>query len=165
MQQEGGGRKLVLVATIVLAVVVLDQLTKTWVVSSMRLHESIPVIEGLVSLTYVRNTGAAFSLLAGAPAAFRVPFFLTVAAIAIVAIGLFLWNTPASQRLTLIALALVLGGASGNLIDRLTYGEVIDFVDVYWGDWHWPAFNVADSAISIGVIGMLYSTFTATDAG
>jgi signal peptidase II len=129
----------------VLAVVVLDQLTKMWVVSSMRLHESVPLIDGLLSLTYVRNTGAAFSLLAGAPEAFRVPFFLTVASVAIVAIGLFLWNTPASHRLTLVALALVLGGAAGNLIDRLTYGEVIDFVDVYWGDWHWPAFNVADS--------------------
>jgi signal peptidase II len=153
----GAGGKYVLVVSIALAIVVLDQVTKIWVDTAMRLYQSIPIVDGFLSLTYVRNTGAAFSMLAGMSEAYRVPFFATVAIVAIVAIVYFVRSTPASEKTVLVACGFVLGGAVGNLIDRLLYGSVIDFVDVYYGDWHWPAFNVADSFISIGVALLLLS--------
>lgn len=152
--QGSGFGKYVLVIIIALIIVVLDQITKIWVDSSMTLYESIPLIDGF-SLTYVRNTGAAFSMFADMSESYRVPFFLTVAAIAIVGIFYFVHSTPASQSLVLVACGFVLGGAIGNVIDRVAYGSVIDFLDVYYGTWHWPAFNVADSFISTGVVLLL----------
>jgi signal peptidase II len=161
MEERG---KYGLVAAIVVVIIVLDQITKLWVASAMELHESIQVFPWL-NLTYVRNTGAAFSMFSGQPAAFRVPFFTIVSLLAGGAIMLFIRQTPASQRAVLIASALVLGGAIGNLIDRLVYGEVIDFVDVHWRGMHWPAFNVADSCITVGVILLLLRTlFTSEEA-
>jgi len=147
--------KYVLVIGVAAAIVALDQLTKAWIASSFRLHDTVPIVDGLVELTYVRNTGAAFSLLAGRSALFRVPFFTVVAILAGFAIVGFIRQTPASQRLVLLACAAVLGGATGNLIDRLLHGEVIDFVVVHWRDWYWPAFNVADSFITVGVVVLL----------
>jgi signal peptidase II len=135
-----------------LAVVVLDQLTKAIVLARMELHESIPVVDGFFSLTYVRNTGAAFGIFAGYGAAVRVPMLL---AVAVVALGVLLWfvrTIPADRRLVIAACGGVLGGAVGNMIDRAAYGEVIDFLDLYVGAYHWPAFNVADSAITVGVV-------------
>jgi signal peptidase II len=134
------------------AVVALDQLTKAIVVRSMELHQSIPVIDGLFSLTYVRNTGAAFGLMAGrlGPEA-RAAFFLTVSAVAMAVLGWFLRGVPAERRLVVAACGAVLGGAVGNMIDRATLGEVVDFLDLHVRGWHWPAFNVADMAITVGV--------------
>jgi signal peptidase II len=157
-------RKYVLVACVVAGVLLLDQLTKQWVASTLTLHQSMPVVDGLFHITYVRNTGAAFSLLAGKSAAFRVPFFALVSLVAGFALVTFVRRTPASQRLVLIACAGVLGGALGNLVDRLRYGEVIDFLDVHWRGFYWPAFNVADSCISVGVVVLLISSLaTASD--
>ncbi len=155
--------KYVLVFSVALVIVIADQITKIWVDTDMTLYQSIPVIDGFFSLTYVRNTGAAFSMFADMSEAYRIPFFLAVAVIAVVGILYFVYSTPKSQKLVLLACGFVLGGALGNLIDRVAYGSVIDFLDVYWGDWHWPAFNVADSFITIGVALLLLSSVFAKD--
>ena len=139
------------------AVVVLDFATKALVEARIPLHHAVPVVDGLFSLVHVRNTGAAFSLLAEAPAALRVPLFVAIAVAAVAAVLALLRKLDDRQRLLTAALALVLGGAIGNLVDRLRYGAVVDFLLVYWRDWHWPAFNVADSAISIGVVVLLWT--------
>ena len=107
--------------------------------------------EGLFHLTYVRNPGAAFGLFAKHGEAFRRPFFLAVTAIALVVIGVVVRRLPRGRPWTLTSLALVFGGALGNLIDRAFRGYVVDFFDAYIGSYHWPVFNVADSVICIGV--------------
>jgi len=140
-----------LAGTVAVVVLLLDQLTKLAVTSFMALHESIPVIDGFFSLTYVRNTGAAFGLLAGQLASLRVAFFVAVSALAVVVLVWFLRGVPASRRTVIVACGGVLGGALGNMVDRIAFGEVIDFADVYVGSYHWPAFNVADAAITLGV--------------
>lgn len=137
------------VSSILTIVVVLDQITKYLVESRIRLYEVIPVVPGFFNLTHVRNKGAAFSLLASAPAPFRSVFFTAVALAALGVIALMI--RKAQDRLLIAALALVAGGAMGNLIDRVRYGEVVDFIQWYVGTWYWPSFNVADSAISVGV--------------
>jgi signal peptidase II len=135
----------------VAGILVLDQLTK-WVVDRMMpLHYSIPIIDGFFNLTYIRNTGAAFGIFAGSAAAFRLPFLILFSLLAIGFMIMMLRRLPDSEKGLITALALILGGALGNLIDRALYGEVIDFLDFYWGSYHWPAFNVADSCITIGV--------------
>jgi signal peptidase II len=118
----------------------------------MTLHESRVVIEGLVHLTYVRNRGAAFGLFSDADLPFQSVLFSAVSLLALGAIAVYFVKLPDRSRLARMALALVMGGALGNLIDRARLGSVIDFVDVFWGPHHWPAFNVADSAISVGVV-------------
>lgn len=150
-----GPGKYVLVVAVALAIVALDQLTKSLVMSSMQLHQMIPIVPGFIELTYVRNTGAAFSMFAGSSAAFRLPFFTLISLLAGAAIIGFVRSTPASHRVVLLACAAVLGGAVGNLIDRVLRGEVVDFVLVHWHEWYWPAFNVADSFITIGVVVLL----------
>lgn len=138
-------------------IVILDQITKIAIVDAFLLHESVAVFPGL-NITYVQNPGAAFSFLSDAGGWQR---WLFIALSSIVSIGLIIWlyTLPVTWRWLAAALALVLGGAIGNLIDRVLYGYVIDFIDVYYQDWHWPAFNVADSAISIGVIMLIIDTF------
>jgi len=130
-------------------VLVVDQLTKIHIDRSMQLYQSIPVIDGLFNITYLRNKGAAFSFLANA--SWRLPFFILVSFVAVVAILIALAKLRDDQRLAAASLSLILSGAIGNLIDRIRLGEVIDFLDVYWRSHHWPAFNVADSAICVGV--------------
>lgn len=131
------------------AILILDQATKLYVDTNFRLHESVPVIPGFFHLTYVRNKGAAFGILADS--AFRVPFFITVSLVAMLGILWYIKSIQSSQRVAIFALSLIFSGALGNLIDRIRLGEVIDFLDVFWRSYHWPAFNVADSAITIGV--------------
>jgi len=133
------------------AVVVLDQATKLLVQRAFRLGESLPVLPGFFNLTYVLNPGAAFGLLAGAAAAFRGPFFIAVSVLAIAVICYYHARYARGHPLPTVGLALILGGALGNLIDRLRVGMVIDFLDFYLGAYHWPAFNVADSGITVGV--------------
>jgi len=148
MSAMAGRRPYVL---LVLAVVVLDQVTKVLVDRFLELHESRPVMDGLIHLTYVRNRGAAFGILSEAGLPYQSGLFALVSLAALLAIGLYAWRIPASSRLPQGALALIMGGALGNLVDRTRLGYVIDFVDVFWGPHHWPAFNVADSCISVGV--------------
>jgi signal peptidase II len=133
--------------------IVLDQGTKLIVDNVMQLHESIPLIP-YFNLTYVHNTGAAFSFLSEA-GGWQRWFFAALAIVISAVLGVWLARLQKHETLLAIALALVLGGAIGNLIDRLAYGYVIDFLDVYYNAWHWPAFNIADSAITLGVVLML----------
>jgi signal peptidase II len=133
-------------------VLVLDQATKLHVHNAFALYESRPLVENFFALTYVRNSGSAFGLLARYdPAVLRI-FFPAVTVLAVVLLVWYLSRLPASQPLTLWGVCLVIGGAVGNGIDRFRIGQVIDFLDVHWYDvYHWPAFNVADSAICVGV--------------
>ena len=140
-----------------LLALILDQLSKLVVVNSMQLYQSIP-ITSFFKLTYVRNTGAAFSFLSDA-GGWQRWFFAGLAILIIMIISVWLTRWKQHETLLAVALSLVLGGAIGNLIDRLAYGYVIDFLDVYYQTWHWPAFNVADSAITLGVILMLLESF------
>jgi signal peptidase II len=138
-------------ALIVASVVTLDQIAKALVDRLMELHESRPIVDGLLSLTYVRNRGAAFGILSEADLPYQSALFSVVSLLALGAIALYALRLPSTDRLAQTALALVMGGALGNLIDRSLHGYVIDFMDFYWKGHHWPAFNVADSCISIGV--------------
>lgn len=132
-------------------VLVLDQLSKLWVAGSFLLHESRPVIPGLFNLTFITNTGAAFGILAGAQGLWRQFFFGGVALVALVVLYLAYREYRAHGQIYMAAIGLVAGGAVGNLIDRLRLGHVIDFLDFYVRHHHWPAFNIADSAITVGV--------------
>ncbi len=133
-------------------VLVLDQATKVLVDKTMVLHQSIEIIPNFADLTYLRNTGAAFGFLAGARSSLRIVFFALISSVAIGCIVYLIRGLRPQRKGLLVSLSLILGGAIGNLIDRLRLGEVIDFIDLHWYDIHWPAFNVADSAISIGVV-------------
>lgn len=137
--------------TVVALVVILDQLTKLIVVGRLDLHESVTVIPGLLDFTYVRNTGAAFGLLNAADFPGKPVVIALIALAALFGVGVYAAQLPVSHRVTRAGLALVLGGAAGNLIDRLRQGFVVDFVDAYWNGWHFWAFNVADAAITVGV--------------
>jgi len=133
-----------------LVVVILDQISKTVITATLRVHESVPVIEGYFHLVHVRNRGMAFGIMNRShPDA---AFYLLVA-MSCLAIGLLIFwffrLKDGDNRLTL-GLSLILGGAIGNLIDRLRFREVVDFLDVFWRSYHWPAFNVADAAITVG---------------
>jgi signal peptidase II len=140
-----------------LLAVILDQGSKLVIDSSMRLYQSIPVMP-YFNLTYVHNTGAAFSFLSEA-GGWQRWFFAGLAILISAVIAVWLARLKQHETLLAVALSLVLGGAIGNLIDRLAYGYVIDFLDVYYGTWHWPAFNIADSAITLGVMLMLAESF------
>ena len=141
-----------LLALLAGTIIAIDQVTKLSIMQSMRLHESIPIVQDFFSLTYIRNPGAAFGLLAGSSNAFRMVFFGVTSLIALALLGTILFRLPEKDWVGQLSISGVLGGAIGNLIDRLRYGEVIDFLDVYVNSYHWPAFNVADSAISVGVV-------------
>ncbi len=134
-----------------LGVVALDQLTKAIVIARIPLYQTIPVIKGCFDLTHLRNAGAAFGLLASAGSAR--PVLVTLLAVAVFA-GVLAWSltSPPEHRLLQTALALVMGGAVGNLIDRVRFQAVTDFLRFYVDRWEWPSFNVADSAISVGVV-------------
>jgi len=144
-------RKWKIVGVWVAAIVICDQITKAIVDRTMSLYDSIQIIDGLFNLTYVRNTGAAFGIFAGSHEVFRRPFLIGVSIVAIGFILVMLRRLREDATGLAVALAFILGGAIGNLIDRIVYGEVIDFLDVYWSTYHWPAFNIADSFITIGV--------------
>lgn len=139
-------------------VLVLDQGTKWMVDRWMTLHQSIEVIPNFVHLTYVRNPGAAFGFLAGGPSFWRITFFTVISILAIGCIVYLLKNLGWEERTTRLSLASILGGALGNLLDRIRWGEVIDFIDLHWYQYHWPAFNVADSAITVGILLLLIQT-------
>lgn len=141
-----------LLASVTGLVIVSDQLTKLHIMQTMRLHESIPIVPNLFSLTYIRNPGAAFGFLAGSSNAFRMVFFGLTSIFALVLLCTILYRMPERDWMGRLSVAAILGGAIGNLIDRLRFGEVIDFLDVYIDTYHWPAFNVADSAITVGVV-------------
>lgn len=139
-----------LFAIISIAGLIADQITKVYIDGSMRLFDSIPILDNFFHITYVRNRGAAFSFLSNA--SWRLPFFITVSIIAAMVILIAFRKLQDDQKLAQIALAMIFSGAVGNLIDRIRLGEVIDFLDAHWYRHHWPAFNVADSLICVGVM-------------
>ncbi|MSO56720.1 MAG: signal peptidase II [Acidobacteria bacterium] len=140
---------------IAVVIITLDQATKAIVRSRLPLHESVPVIPGFFDFTHVRNTGAAFGMLNSVDFEYKPFVMVAVALVALAAVASYALTLPPDQRLARVGLALILGGAVGNLIDRATAGFVVDFVDVYWRGVHFWAFNVADSAITVGVALML----------
>ena len=141
--------------SVALTVVVLDQITKAMIRPALALHESVVVIPGLVDFTRVHNTGAAFGMLNSAEFPFKTVVLSLVALIALGGVAWYAATVPLGDRLARFGMAGVLGGAIGNLIDRASAGYVLDFVDAYWDGWHFWAFNVADAAITFGVIFMI----------
>jgi signal peptidase II len=136
-------------------IVLVDQVTKALVRATIPVHGSRTIVPGLLDFTHVQNSGAAFGILNAADFPYKAAVIALIATAALVSIAVFAAGVAPHQRLARLGLALILGGAAGNLVDRLTVGSVVDFVDVYWGQYHFWAFNVADSAITIGVVGMM----------
>jgi len=138
-------------------VVVFDQMSKIWVDLTLELHQSIPVMPSF-SITYAHNYGAAFSFLSDA-GGWQRWFFAVLAIVVSIGIVVYLKKLKSEEKLLAVSLSLILGGAIGNIIDRVLYGYVIDFLDVYYQAYHWPIFNIADSAITVGVGLMLIESF------
>jgi signal peptidase II len=136
---------------LVLLTFIMDRWTKSLILSKFSLNESITVIDGLFDITYVQNTGVAFSIFSSINSPVKSIMLSLFTAAAAVLVVIYSLRSPAQDRLLQSALGLILGGALGNLYDRLTYGYVVDFLDVYLGRYRWPTFNVADAAICTGV--------------
>jgi len=137
-------------------VVILDQVVKLLVVDKIPAYGSIVVIPGFFDLTHIYNTGGAFGFLAGKSSLFRHLFFLTASVIAMGMIVYLYLKTPRDYLFLRSGLTMILGGAVGNVIDRIRLGKVVDFIDLHINDLHWPAFNIADSAISVGILIFVY---------
>ena len=153
--------RFVLASRVAMVTFVVDQITKAIVQNVMTPHESIPLLP-VLSLTYVRNPGAAFGLFGGIPDSIRLPLLIVVTGAAFwVLIGL-LHETRSEQRAVLAAIGAVIGGAAGNLVCRVRYGEVVDFIHFHWGEWYWPMFNVADTGITVGVVVIAFSSLLAS---
>ena len=151
--QPGGRRRIEL--ALPLAIVIIDQVTKAMIRTKLPLHESVSIIPGFLDFTHVLNTGAAFGFLNGADFPYKTTAIAIIATAALVGVSLYSVSLSRHQVAARVGLALIVGGAAGNLVDRLMLGWVVDFVDVYWRDYHFWAFNVADSAITIGVTIMI----------
>ena len=134
-----------------IVVVALDQLTKALVRAKVPEFASVTVVPGLLNITHVTNAGVAYGFLQFTEFPFKSVLIASIGVLALVAVGAYAASLALHQLMARIGLALIIGGAAGNLLDRVTVGSVVDFVDVYWGTWHFWAFNVADSAISVGV--------------
>lgn len=143
-----------LVAALVL---LLDQLTKLWIEKSLPLHTQRELLP-FFNLVHTRNPGAAFSFLAQA-GGWQVVFFVLLALAMALLLAFWLWRLPEERRLEQLGLGLILGGALGNMVDRLRHRAVVDFLDFHIGSWHWPAFNLADSAITLGVLLLLFNQY------
>jgi signal peptidase II len=136
-------------------IVVADQITKALVRAHLPIYDSVPIVSGILNLTHVRNSGAAFGILNGVDFPYKAAILALVATAALIGIALYAARGSGDGRLARFGLVMILAGAIGNLIDRLALGSVVDFVDVVFGSWHFWAFNVADSAITLGVIAMI----------
>jgi signal peptidase II len=148
-----------------LAILVLDQWSKWMVELHLPYLTSQPVIPGMLDFTHVRNTGVAFGMFAAHGDAVRTWALTVVGLLALGIVGVYFWRVPARERQLLAALSLVLGGAVGNLIDRVQAGAVTDFIDFYVGSWHWHTFNVADSAITMGLLVMVWDALRPRPTG
>jgi len=137
-------------------IIVLDQITKAAILKRFFIHETYTVIDGFLNLVYVMNPGAAFGFLANMSETFRYVFFIGMTALVILLILYYIIKSKSQNMLYIISLTLIFAGAVGNLIDRIRFGAVVDFLDVYIGNAHWPAFNVADSSITIGAVLMIW---------
>jgi signal peptidase II len=139
-----------------LVIIILDQITKWLVLVNMPMYESIPIIENMFNLTHIHNKGGAFGFMADQSPLLRQILFHGVSLLSLGVIVYFYHQAPPQYPFLLVSLSLIFGGAVGNLIDRFRMGEVVDFLDFYIGSYHWPAFNVADSAVSVGVTVLMY---------
>jgi len=137
---------------LVVGILIFDRLTKAWIQSRFDLHESASVIDGFFNITYVQNTGVAFGIFSSISSPVKSLLLSVFTALAAIVVITYSVRSPVRNQLLQVALALILGGALGNLYDRLAYGYVVDFLEIYLGSYRWPSFNVADSAISIGVL-------------
>jgi signal peptidase II len=150
-------RKYLWLALVSGLIIALDQLTKYLVCSLMPLHSRVELLHGFLDLVHIRNTGIAFGLLKGFGAQFKTVALLIICGVTLALFAFICSQIARGRTLQNIGFALILGGACGNLIDRLRIGEVIDFIDAHWRwTYHWPAFNVADSAITVGIILILF---------
>ena len=147
--------RFVLLSLVVASIVSLDQITKAYIANSMHIHESITIIPGYFNLTYIRNPGAAFGIMGSTSSGFRLIFFFLTSLFAMGLLITIFLRLDSRDWWGQMTIASIFGGAIGNFVDRLQYGEVIDFLDFYINGYHWPAFNVADSAISIAVCSLL----------
>lgn len=152
-------RRYVVLAWVATVVVTLDQLTKFWVRQALPLGASRTVVEGFFDLVHVANRGAAFGFLNRQDIGWQNGLFLAVACLAVAVVIFLVRQAREDEKLHVLGLAAILAGAVGNAIDRLLQGYVTDFLDVYYGQWHWPAFNVADAAICVGAGLVLLTTF------
>ena len=143
-------RKLAILMPVLLVGLALDQVSKLLIVLKMPLGSQLSLIPGFLNLVHVHNKGAAFGLLSGWSAGFAWLFFVATTALVLVVIGYLLWRLPDDQWPAALGYSLVLTGALGNLIDRIRLGEVVDFIDIFYSHYHWPAFNVADSLVCVG---------------
>ncbi len=160
----------ILELSVIISVLICDQITKLIVQKYMFPSQSFDIIKGYFNITYVLNKGAAFGILSNLSPSVRKPFFITISLLALGLIIYLLFDTDKKEKLLRISYGMILSGALGNLIDRIFLGEVRDFLDFYWKSYHWPAFNIADSAICVGtgilVIGIFFSEKTAeNDSG
>jgi signal peptidase II len=137
---------------IAIVVLLLDRLAKWTVEVNIPLHDSISVLPGFLRFTHVQNRGAAFGLFAESPSEWKAAVLVMFSVVALAIVCFLLWKNSHAMSTTGVGLALILGGALGNLWDRLVSGHVVDFLDIYVGNYHWPAFNLADSAIVIGAM-------------
>jgi signal peptidase II len=142
-------------------IVLCDRMTKWLVSQKIALSDSVDVIPGVFRLTHVQNQGAAFGLFADYPSEWKAAMLIMFSLAALAVVSALLWKNGKALNTTAIALSLVFGGALGNLWDRIVSGRVIDFLDFYFGSHHWPAFNIADSAIVVGALLLLSEIFLA----
>ncbi|MCF8054027.1 MAG: signal peptidase II [Deltaproteobacteria bacterium] len=149
-------KKYIIFTTIAVCVIFFDQYSKFLLLTKMLPYESIPVIDGFFNIVSIRNPGAAFGIFASFPLSWRMPLFIGVAILATAFIIYSLLEMGDEDKRTPVALSLIFAGMVGNTTDRLRFGEVIDFIDCYIGSWHWPAFNIADSALSLGAFLLLF---------
>jgi signal peptidase II len=143
-----------------IVIVTIDQATKAMVRASVPVHDSVTIIPGLLDITHALNSGAAFGILNGADFPYKTVLIAVIATAALIGVGVYAASLSHHQLIARIGLALIIGGAAGNLIDRVLTGSVVDFVDVYWQTHHFWAFNVADSAISVGVTMLILDMLT-----
>ena len=143
--------KYVKLAWVAALVILVDQVSKALILNNLPMHQSVNVIEGLFDITHIRNPGGAFGLMANMSAATRMFVFLFLSSLAVGLLFYLYKKTPETHSFLATGFAMIFGGAIGNLIDRIRFGNVVDFLDFYIGKYHWPAFNVADSAITIGI--------------
>lgn len=144
--------KLIILFAITPPILLLDQVTKIWIEHNLALSQSIQIVQNFFNITHIQNTGGAFGILSGINSIWLQKFFIFFSLVATGFVGILYFNLSTKQLAPAFGIALIIGGAIGNLIDRIRLGKVIDFLDLYFYSYHWPAFNVADSAITIGAI-------------
>jgi len=158
-------RKSKIIVGVAGAVFALDRLTKLLILAKLGLYQVVTVIDGWFDIVHVRNKGAAFSMLSTMDESYRTAFFMVVSLLAIGFMGWFVVKAREDEKLTVIALAMIIGGAAGNLTDRVLYGDVVDFIDWHVGTLHWPVFNIADSGITVGIALLAIDAFFKGKAG